>query len=327
MRDLIRIGLVGLGFIGKTHLEAYEKIPNAEVAVICTTKPLKDFKGTVVRHYDELLQNRDIDVVDLCVPTFLHEEYIVKAAQAGKHIICEKPLALSVEAAERIMAEVHRHKVKLLVGHVLRFWPEYVAIREKVDFKVEVIHGERRGQLPTWSDWFQYPEKSGGALYDLHIHDIDFTIFTVGKVETVYAVGTKNKYGAWNHVMTSLSFSNGAKAFLEASHRMPNGYPFTMSYRVQGDDRVIDFNLAAGENIENVEEGHQKLVYYENGKNEPIRVLDGDPFVKELSYFLECIEGKRENDIVPLEDVLYTLQVMEAVEESLQSGKVVKLSI
>ncbi|MFS0861133.1 Gfo/Idh/MocA family protein [Fredinandcohnia sp. 179-A 10B2 NHS] len=329
------IGLVGLGFIGKTHYQAYQQLTNCKVVAICTRKEVHDqeitstFKGSFVSDYEELLKNKEIDIIDICLPTFLHEEYIVKAARAGKHIICEKPLTLTMDSAHRIIEEVTTHNVKLFVGHVLRFWPEYQAIKaysESEQLKdIDIVHAKRLGQTPTWSDWFQYPEKGGSALYDLHIHDIDFLTYLLGEVESVYAVGNQNKYGAWDHVMTTLTFTNKSKAFVEASQRMSNGFPFTMSLRAQASQGTLDFQIAAGENIENIEENNNQLLYYSNGQSSAIEYEKVDAFQNELMYFVNCIEKNVENTVIPLEDVLYTLQVLKAIERSLETGNIVHL--
>ncbi|MFD1851392.1 Gfo/Idh/MocA family protein [Oceanobacillus bengalensis] len=326
-----RVAIVGLGFIGKTHLEAYRKVPYATVTVICNRQGRKDevnFVGTIVSDYDELLRRKDIDVVDLCVPTFLHEEYITKAAEAGKHIICEKPLTLTVQAANRIKQVINKHGVRLFVGHLLRFWPEYQTIKAYSETgkikNIDVVHAKRLGQIPNWSEWFQYPEKGGGALFDLHIHDIDFVSYLLGKIASVYAVGQQNQYGAWEHIMTTLTFKNQAKAFVEASHRMPKGYPFTMSLRAQSRSSVLDFTLTAGENIEHINDSH--LVYYEeNQLSELHDTQQADAFQNELTYFIDCLEHDQKNDIVPLDDVLYIIKVLQDIEKSLKTGQEVQV--
>ncbi len=327
------IGLVGLGFIGNKHLEAYKHMENAEVKAIYTRNGRKDDAEALTYHfvkeYDELLANKEIDIVDICLPSYLHEDYILKAAKAGKHIICEKPLTLTVESAHRILQEVNRNQVKLFVGHVLRFWPEYEIIKSYSESDllrtIEVIHAKRIGQSPAWSNWFQFPEKSGGALFDLHIHDIDFISYLLGKVESVYAVGTKNSYGAWDHVMTTLTFQNQSKAFVEASQKMPKGYPFTMSFRAQTSQSVLNFHLVAGENIENINNSEHQFWYYVHQKKIPIPSDSSDPFQKELSYFVNCLENGEENQVIPNEDVLYTLQILEAIERSLETKSEIKL--
>jgi predicted dehydrogenase len=321
-----RIGLVGLGFIGKAHLEAYRKIPNAEVVAICTRDVSREVDGysehTFVSDYDAMLMRDDIDMVDICLPTYLHEEYIIKAARAKKHIICEKPLSLSLESVERIYDEVDKCGVRLFIGHVLRFWPAYQKIKEtsmaKTLQNIDVIHAQRLGQLPTWSTWFQYPEKSGGALFDLHLHDIDFVYYLLGEVEQVYAVGNQNEHGAWNHIMTTLSFRNGAKAFVEASQKMPVGYPFTMMFRAQSPNGTLDFQLKAGENIEDI--SGSNFVLYENNQVTKVDIEEGDAFQNELAYFINCVENDQANRIIPLPDVLYVIRLLEAINLSLETG-------
>lgn len=332
---MLNIGLVGLGFIGKQHLQAYQKLENCQVTSIYTRGEVRDeeiistYKGSFARDYEELLRNYDVDIIDICLPTYLHEEYIIKAARAGKHIICEKPLTLTLESANRIIEEISKYNVKLFVGHVLRFWPEYQAIKAYSESDrlrdIEIVHAKRLGQMPSWSDWFLHPEKSGGVLFDLHLHDVDFVLYLLGKAETLYAVGSKNQYGAWDHVMTTLMFKNKSKAFIEASQRMPSGFPFTMSLRAQAVKGTIDFSVAAGENIENIENSMNQLMYYSEGKSVLVDFDKGDAFQNELAYFVNCIEKDEENLVVPLSDVLYTLKVLEAIEQSLETGQIVRL--
>jgi len=332
---MLNIGLVGLGFIGNTHLNVYDGIDHCKVKAIYTRSGNKnenvtnDFNGYITSEYDDLLADQDIDVIDICLPTFLHEEYILKAANAGKHIICEKPLTLSVESARRIIDVVNENNVQLYVGHILRFWPEYKLIKsfsKEGELKdIEIVHARRLGQVPSWNEWFQDPQKSGGALYDLHIHDIDFTHYLLGEVKTVYSAGIKNSKGAWDHIMTTLTFKNNCKAFIEASHRMPKEFPFTMSYRVQAKNSTLDFNIKAGENIEDIDNSQNNFVIYSDGKNTPVNAEENNAFYNELSYFIDCIIKNKQNTIIPLSDVLYTLQVIDAIEQSLHSERIVKL--
>lgn len=323
------IGLAGYGFMGKAHLEAYRQLENCRVTAICTRKSVDGLGVAGVADYDELLNDPDIDMIDICLPTYLHEEYIIRAANAGKHIICEKPLTLTMESANRIVDAVHKNGVRLFVGHVLRFWPEYQVIKSYSECDklkdIRIVHATRLGQVPKWSDWFQHPEKSGGALFDLHIHDIDFVCYMLGEVESVYAVGAQNKYGAWDHVMTTLTFKNHSKAFVEASQRMSAGYPFTMSLRALTDESMLDFHVAAGENIENINDSTHQFNYYSNGKKSSIEFETGDAFQNELSYFVNCLETTQENTVIPLEDVLYTLKQLTAIKSSLETGREVRV--
>ncbi|WHY83881.1 Gfo/Idh/MocA family oxidoreductase [Neobacillus novalis] len=320
------VGLIGLGFIGKTHLEAYQHIENCQVTAICTRNKAaipNHYNGSMVTDYEDLLNDKEIDIIDICLPTFLHEEFLIKAVNAGKHIICEKPLTLTLESANRIVDAVTKNNVRLFVAHVLRFWPEYKLIKSysetNILIDIEIVHARRLGQAPAWSSWFQDPQKSGGALFDLHIHDIDFVYYLLGPVDTVYAVGTKNKYGAWDHVMTTLTFRNKCKAFIEASQRMPRGYPFTFDFRAQAGQGTVEFKVAAGENIENIHASNHQFIYYTNQKKSSIEIKKEDAFQNELAYFVNCVETNQENHVIPLDDVLYTLKLLKAVECSLET--------
>ncbi|MCF3944693.1 Gfo/Idh/MocA family protein [Oceanobacillus alkalisoli] len=327
---MLKIGLAGFGFIGKTHLEAYKKIPNAEVTAICTSgnkEGLNEFTGAIFSNYDALLRREDIDVIDICVPTYLHERYILKAAKAKKHIICEKPLTLNVESANRIIHAVEKAGVRLFVGHLLRFWPEYQWIKAFSgtieQHTIDTVYAKRLGTLPKWSEWFKHPEKSGGALFDLHIHDIDFIYHLLGEAKSVYAVGKQNCNEAWDHIMTTLTFKNGTKAFAEASHRMPAHFPFTMSLRMQADQKMVDFQLEAGANIEHI--NNSRLILYDDEKATNAEVAAGDAFQNELAYFIDCLENDNANEIIPLQDVRYVIHLLQAIETSLRTGRVITL--
>lgn len=332
---MVTIGLVGLGFIGKSHLDAYQQMDHCQVTAICTRSEVKDpeirssYNGAFINDYDALLEDQAIDVIDICLPTYLHEEYIIKAANAGKHIICEKPLTLSTESYDRILHAVKRNGVKLFVGHILRFWPAYGRIKSyslSDQLKdIEVVHAQRLSQFPSWSDWFKDPDKSGGALFDLHIHDIDYVYYLLGEVDSVYAVGNQNEYGAWNQIMTTLVFKNQSKAYVEASNQMPDGYPFTMNFRAQTNKEIMEFQVTAGENIEGIDQSTDQLIYYTQNEQTSLEMDTNDPFNNELSYFIRCIEHDIENEVIPLKDVRYVIHLLQAIQLSLESGQIVKI--
>lgn len=327
------VAIVGLGNIGQTHFEAYEAVEHAEVTHVCSRREdsLAAYPHvTVVTDYDALLAIETIDIIDICLPTYLHESYIEKAAAAGKQIICEKPLALTPLAAERIAAVCDHYHVALFVGHVLRFWPAYQAIKQvaaTASFqKVHTAHVQRLGPSPGWGAWFGDPEKGGGALLDLHIHDVDYLTYVFGKVARVYAVGEKNQQGAWDHVLTTLVFTNGLKVFVEASHLMPETYPFTARFRLQAEQSLLTFRLLTDAQFAQTEPVNELLVYQDGAAPERQEIDEADPFVNELSYFVDCVAHQMNNEVVPVTDVLYTMQVMAHIKTSLETGQVVTLS-
>jgi UDP-N-acetylglucosamine 3-dehydrogenase len=333
VNTLMKVGVIGPGFIGNTHLQAYQKIENLQIAAIAGGKEASGRKLAETYHCayfpsaEEMLSQADIDMVDICLPTYLHEKYVMMAIAAGKHVLCEKPLALDVSAVDRMIAAAKQAGVKFMSAQVLRFWPEYVKFKQLLDDGVfgqmEIVTTRRLAQPANWAAWFKDPAKSGGTLYDLMQHDIDFLRYTLGSVEKVYAVGTQDEAGAWDHVVTTLSFHNGVKASVEATHRMAEGFPFTMSLQAVGTKATLDFHYTAGVNLENMNKAQSSFHYYENGKGIiPVDISEGDPFVEELRYFTECILTNEEPSVVPLVQSREVMVILAGIQRSLETGEI-----
>jgi UDP-N-acetylglucosamine 3-dehydrogenase len=330
---MLKVGLIGPGFIGNIHLQSYEKIENLRVVAIAEgneasgRKAAELFRCDYYPSAEDMLNQADIDMVDICVPTFLHEKYVLMAVAAGKHVLCEKPLALDVDSVDRMISAANQAGVKFMAAQALRFWPEYVKIKELADVgefgRLEAVATSRLAQPSNWSSWFKDPEKSGGTLYDLLLHDIDFLRYMLGPINTVYAVGTQSENGAWEHILATLTFHNGVKASVEASHRMAEGFPFTMSFRAVGTKATVDFHYTAGHNLESKDEAQSRFQYYENGKGlVPVHIPKGDAYEEELRYFADCIMSDSEPVRVPLEQSREVLAIMAVIQRSLENGAV-----
>ena len=222
---MVHVAIIGAGFMGKTHLTAYKAMNNAKVTAVCD---LNETQGRALAEEagcawyadgDEMLRTARVDAVDICLPTFLHEQYALLAAKYKKHILCEKPVTLSLESLDRMLRAAEEAGVQFAVGQAVRFWPEYVKAKELYDSgalgTVKYARASRLSVHPAWSEWYRKPENSGGGLFDLHLHDIDYLCYIFGRVKQVYAVGRKNDVGCWNHVASSLTFENGVQATAE----------------------------------------------------------------------------------------------------------------
>ena len=196
---MVHVAIIGAGFMGKTHLTAYKAMKNAKVTAVCD---LNETQGRALAGEagcawyadgDEMLRTAQVDAVDICLPTFLHEQYALLAAKYKKHILCEKPVTLSLEALDRMLHAAEEAGVQFAVGQAVRFWPEYVKAKELYDSgalgTVKYARASRLSVHPAWSEWYRRPENSGGGLFDLHLHDIDYLCYIFGKVKQVYAVG------------------------------------------------------------------------------------------------------------------------------------------
>lgn len=329
---MVRIVIIGAGFMGQTHAHCYRHIANAQLVGICDTdeqkaKPFCDeLSCAYYDDFSQLLEKKDIDVIDICLPSFLHEEYVIQAAQKKKHIFCEKPAALSKQSLLNMIQAVNDNKVKLAIGQVVRFWPEYVYAKSQYDKglfgNVKHVYASRCSTHPEWSKWFKNRQTSGGGLYDLHSHDIDFLCSVFGPVKKVYAIGSKNSSESWNYISTSLTFQNGINASAEAIWEMPKNYPFSTTLRIVGDISTFEHRMKAGTNLENINEAQRTSYWYDNSESpEKLNIEPYDAYVKELNCFVTCIEKNLPLEQVDLQSIEAVFSVLDAIEQSLEKGK------
>ncbi|MGV3771979.1 MAG: Gfo/Idh/MocA family protein, partial [Verrucomicrobiales bacterium] len=202
-----KIGLVGLGFMAATHIKAYRQLPNAAIHAVCNPSgrnldgdlskvmgnvgnadpvrlDMSQIKGTT--KFEDLINDPEIDVIDICTPTFTHVDMAIAALQSGKHVLCEKPLARTFAQASKIAEAAEKSKGIFMPAMCIRFWPEWAWLKAAIENgtygKVLGARFRRMAEPPGWGHGhFGSGEKSGGALLDLHIHDVDFVQYCFGK--------------------------------------------------------------------------------------------------------------------------------------------------
>lgn len=333
---MLKAGIIGTGFIGNAHAEAYHNANNVELVALVDVNEETGIKAAEkhnVKYYkdaEQMLKSEEIDIVDICLPTFLHEEYVMLAAKYKKHIICEKPFTLTVESAQRMIDATKQAGVKFMIAQVIRFWPEYAVIKDYFDEDkigdLKMVYANRLAQHPNWTVWHKDPQKSGGGLFDLHLHDIDYMCYLFGKVESVYAMGWQSETGCWNHVMSNIKFKNGKFAVVEGAFDMTENYPFTMSFRAVGSEGTINYNFVAGFNLENVGGATRNTVYFKNGQEpDALKIEEYDAYQKEIEYFANCIINDNPIEVVSPEDSKDVLTVIQAIQKSLETGELVTL--
>lgn len=324
---MIRVGVIGYGTIGKVHCEALQSVPGCKLTSVVDVdaaardRAQRDFDVQVFQELDEMFSKTEVDLVDVCVPTHLHADVVVKAMEANKHIFCEKPLARSLDEGKRLVELSENYPQKIGVGHVVRFFPAYQGIRQIVEEgeigKAGVVRTFRGGsQYPVgWQDWFADYDLSGGVILDLAIHDIDYCRWLFGDVQRVYAKTTKGRTDSrLEQAMIVLRFKSGVIAHVEGSW---TNYP--------------------GEFYTTVEvSGTNGLISYDSRKTHPIMTVTGseqawqvgpvaaDPYAFELQDMVEAILKDR-SPLVSVQDAFGTLQVALAAVESARIGQVVHL--
>jgi predicted dehydrogenase len=335
----VNVGVVGLGMMGTTHFRGYQEIPDAEVVAVCDVSGRKlsgdwsEAAGNIdtgaaarqdlsaIRTYDDLakfLADDAIDLVDLCVPTFQHADFTVRALEAGKHVFCEKPMARTSADCGRMIEAAEKVGRLLAVGHVLRFWPEYLVIKEMIDDgrygRVTAATLTRLSPRPgwTWDNWILDEQRSGGAPLDLHIHDADTVQWYFGLPERASAVGTEGAK-AMDHIVATYHYADGPVVVAEGGWDYPASFPFRMEASLVFEKAAVEFTTMRS----------PTLAVYEEGAEEPLHpdVPAHDGYTEELRYFVGCVaEGKAPDRIAPAE-AKAAVALVEAEVQAARSGK------
>ncbi|HHV96583.1 MAG TPA: Gfo/Idh/MocA family oxidoreductase [Clostridiaceae bacterium] len=330
---MLKVGLVGIGFMGRTHLENYIKLEQegypVKLVAICDVDPQKfegkfvggnigdtskqyDFsKYNLYTSYDEMLEKEKLDFVDIALPTYLHAEATIKALNKGLHVFCEKPMARTSEECAKMIEAAKANNKKLMIGQCLRFWPEYEVLKEYVDSgkfgKVTGAYFFRGGGTPIWSheNWLLINEKSGGALLDQHIHDVDTINWLFGKPEKVSTSAVNVIPGSgYDIVSTNYIYPDGKVINAQDDWTLNGDFGFEMLFRV---------NFEKGSLI--YKDG--KLTIYPNdGKAFVPEVSTESAYYKEIKYFIDCLINDKPVEIVPPESTMETIKIAEAEVES-----------
>lgn len=335
---MVKVAIVGAGFIGEVHANSMHKLENAKVAAVVSSREkegaefAEKFGARRYSTLEELLEQGDVDCVDICTPTFLHAAMTEKAAEAGKHILCEKPLALSIGDVDKMIKVVRKNNVKAMAGHTLRFWPEYVKAKEIIDSgelgKPLHVFCERLAATPDWhkGSWGFNEARGGGASVDLHIHDLDYLIWLFGQPKMVNAVGVqKPELGGISHIGTNIVFRNGVTGFAEGGWTFKGAFPFTMVLRILCEKGTIDWMLRAGKNIEERGQKNKLTVYKDDGSVEEPAVAEEDPYFLQCKYFIDCIDKDAPIENATFEDGRNALELALAATKSAKDQKPVKV--
>ena len=331
------IAIIGGGFISNIHAQCYKNLGvKIEAMADISEDVRKDFaikyNCKTYKSAEEMLKDisDNIDIVDICAPTYLHEELILLALKYNKHIICEKPLSINLNSVDNIISKLKSSDRYLMVAQVLRFWTEYVRIKEwfedGVFGDIKLVSAMRLAQHPK-SEWFYNPKKSGGGIFELHIHDIDFLCYLFGDVKEVYANGSKDENESWDFINSSIKFKNGISASAQGIFGITDNYPFTANMKVIGDKATAEYSLSAGVNLDSDGKQSNSLILYRKGK-EPIieNIKSKDAYELELEYFIDCVKNNKKPEIVSLDSIKRTIKTINCLIESLESGNIVKFN-
>ena len=329
----MKIGILGAGFMGSTHAAGWAAT-DAEI-VGFVAKPGEAAAQQLAEQYNVQVYNDletflpHVDVVDICTPTHLHYAMALKAAEAGKHIFCEKPLTRTLEESQALIDACKKAGVKLSVGHVVRFFPEFKQAKALVDSgqigQLAVVRLARETFCPKKAEdnWFVDFEKSGGVILDLMVHDFDYARWLAGDVETVYAknILSANSVAQIDHALVILTHKNGTISHIEGSWAFPPPM-FRTRFEISGSGGMIDHDSQATTPI--------KLFMQKqpDGKTPdiptPTSPISEDPWTTQIkAFYLALIDDSPLP--VPAEEGLAALQIGLAAIESARTNKAVNV--
>ena len=330
--------------MGATHYQIYQDIPDATVVEVFDYEPEKlkrgevatgnigdtgmklDFTGVkITDNLGELIESDNTEVIDICLPTYVHSEYTIKALKAGKHVLCEKPMALRVEDCDAMLSAAEESQKKLMIAQCVRFWPEYALTKKLLN---EERYGEvlsaffkRLSPTPTWSygGWLLNEEKSGGALVDLHIHDIDYIVYLFGKPNEVSSFGRKNLLNSSSgvdYIVTRYIYDRPYMVIAEGGWHLHSPFPFNMSFTIRCEKATIWFDSAQQRTL---------AIFEEDGSTEYPEIPKTTGWEEEIKYFVNCVANNRIVEISPPEESKLALEIAFAEKSSIERNIPVKI--
>jgi predicted dehydrogenase len=340
---MVRIGLVGVGFMGWIHFLAYKHLKGAKLAAVSSRDKAKlagDWRSirgnfgppgeqvdlSAVKKYeslDDLLADPDIDLVDVCNPTHLHPNTAIAALKAGKHVLVEKAIALKPEQADAMVAAAKASGKLLMVAHVLPFFPEFKyaadAIRDGRYGKLLAGHFKRVISRPDWSAEIGDAAKTGGPAVDLHVHDTHFIGLVCGVPKGVFSTGVVEN-GVVQHLTTSYDYGpNGPSVTCTSGALAMSGRPFVHGYELYLEKATLVY-----------ESGTCPLTRITAGKSEPVSLSSGPGgdvagFVAELQAAVDGVASGKMPDLLSGQLARDALVMCHKECESVVTGKPVAM--
>ncbi len=334
MMKTVRVALVGFGGIARAHNTGYRNLTEmgapVELVAVCDVNP-EQFESQLAINVDtgksglpanihtytdvdEMIAKEEFDVADICLPTYLHPEYAVKMLKAGKHVLSEKPMALTSEGCDEMILTAKQENRKLMIGQCLRFSPIYLFLKDCIDDKrfgeLKHLFMERLSAQPRWGfeHWFEDDEKSGGCILDMHIHDVDMVRFLLGEPKAVSAIALDGET-RWQVENTRMYYDNKL-VVINGSWDESATCKFKAGYRARFEKASVLF------------ENGSVMVYPDEGEPYAAKLKSSyDHLTEEIRAFVdELLAGKIESDVNPSESAKESVRVVEKLRESAALG-------
>ena len=344
MANKLKVGIIGLGSMGSTHLDIYSKIKEVEVIAIAdsiqsrldgSSKAEGNISGqaeggvtglSAIKYLDgmELIENPDIDIVDICVGTDLHFTFVEAALSKGKHVLVEKPLARTYDEAKKIIQLAEQSSKYVMSAMCLRYWPAWVFLKEAIDSnaygKCLSLNFKRQTSFPGGAFYSDH-NQCGGALLDLHVPDTDFVNYCLGLPEAVFSQGYKWPSGGIYHIATHYIYNQSDLSPLvssEGSWTMQEGYGFNMSYTANFENGTLSYLLEQDETLK---------LFRSGSEPESINLKEGMGYEFEIRTFVDEILSGNSTNLDLLRQASETIAIIEAEKTSIETCSLVSIKI
>ena len=339
---MLRVGVVGFGFMGRMHFRCWDARDDAQVVAVCDANPnIKedtqravgnidgaasaiDFTGIeVYTDFDTMIEQANLDAISLTLPTYLHTEFSGRALSRGVNVLCEKPMALTTADCDRMIEVADKSGKVLQIGHCLRFWPEYTKAKEIVDSgqygKVVAAMFQRLGSPPGWSldNWFVDEQRSGGVALDLHIHDTDFVQYLFGMPKAVCSHAAKGAQGQVIHIVTQYVYGDDQVITAEGGWGMTPGFGFEMSFNLIMEKATIVYDLTRDPALR---------VCPAEGEVFTPEVAADDGYVRQIDHFAKVIQGRKVPEVITLAQSRDSVKIVEAERRSVDTHKQIEVN-
>ena len=313
----MKVGLIGIGGMGNVHFNCYKKIDGMEIAVAdirvdMAKEKTKDESIPVYASYEEMIKAEKPDFVDICTPSYMHTDMAVKAMELGCHVLCEKPMSINSDEAQRMIDAKEKYGKLLMTAHVVRFMAPYVYLKSVVDSgelgKPVHIIMHRLSEAPKWSweNWMLDTNKSGGVTLDLSVHDIDFMQYVFGQPKSLEASYHDLKNNS-NYVSSTFFYDGFSVQTVGAWYNA--SVPFHAEYLAVFENGFVESK--GGKVIKNGQE--VSLEVGETSENTGINLSGADGYLDEINYFISCINnGKNPERVLP-ESSLTSVKLVEEI--------------
>lgn len=349
MSSKVKIGLIGLGFMGTTHFRIYQDLPDAQVVAVADIDPERR-KGNIssvwgnIGNADnsvpldfsniktfadglEMIRTTDLDMVDICIPTPWHKDMILAALKANRHVFSEKPLCRNLQQMQEILAALKDSDRFFNVGLCIRAWPEYRHAREMFkagkfgNLKCATFRriSPNADGVGAWNNWFCKFDICGGALLDMHMHDVDAIRYFFGRPKAVTAFGGKalRSDRSIDHVVANYDYGNDLLISAEGGWGAAKTIPFEMSFLIICEKATVQLD----------NNGYK--IHWENGTVETPQVADPalpTGWHQELAYFVQCVKnGVKPDKYQNLEEVVDSFRMVMAEQDSIDQKKTITL--